>query len=111
MLPRTVYKKCLKVVDFYRKQDEEDRKENENRIPIGWKSSLQTSLESILRENRIRNPREEVQQLIRGFVKQNLLVEWLGDLVFPRESLMPPEEAESLIRQQVQQLLSPTQHE
>lgn len=35
LLPRKAYKKVLKAVEHYRKQDEEDRRENPGAIPLG----------------------------------------------------------------------------
>lgn len=94
MIPRIAYRKVLKVVEHYRKQDDEDRDENPGGIPIGWGSSIRSGIERVFREEGIH--RSRVDEVISYLIKNKILVDYCGDLSFPDRSL--PDEREIIER-------------
>lgn len=83
MLSKVSYKKVVKGLDHFRKQHEEDRKDNPNAIPIDWKSSLLMMIERILRENHERYNKDTGFETLEYLVQQNLLVRYHGGYTFP----------------------------
>lgn len=94
MLPRPVYKKVLKSIDFYRQKNVEDRLENPSKPPCGWRSMIEMSIRRILRENHVRVTDAVVSDTIKYLIDKGLLVDYHGDLAFPGEPLPSREEIE-----------------
>lgn len=96
LLPRKTYKKVLKGVEHYRLQNEEDRKENPNAIPIDWKSCLIAMVEHKIREDHIRLSRSNMEilceKVLRYLQEKGLLVPYCGGYSFPTEEVLPTEE-------------------
>lgn len=91
MLSRISYRKVVKGLDHYRKQHEEDRRENPNAIPLGWGSSLTMMIESVVRGNHEPCSHELADQVLRYLVEKKLLVHYAGDYTFPTDEQLPTE--------------------
>ena len=85
LVSRVVYRKILKMVEHYKKQDEQDRLENPERLPTSWGSSLTFSLERILRENKVRNSKDLVPRILNNLVKTKHLIMVYGDYGFSED--------------------------
>lgn len=95
MVPRPVYKKILKSVSHYEKQDDK------NGFPIDWEASLRRSIERILREGR--QPKEAVNGVFESLVREGRLIHHpLGGYMFPRKDVPSREE----LMAEVQRLLN-----
>ena len=85
LVSRVVYRKILKMVEHYKKQDEQDKLEHPDRIPTSWGSALTFSLERILRENKVRNAKDLVPRILNNLVKTKHLIMVYGDYGFSED--------------------------
>lgn len=92
VLPKRTYKRVLKAVEFYRQQDDEDIRENPDRIRIGWRSMLKMSIQQIIREDRVPTNKEHADAVIEYLIRKKILVRYCGDVSFPDRSLPSSEE-------------------
>lgn len=89
MLSRIAYRKALKVLDHYRKQHEDDRRENPGSIPASWGGCLVRGIENAVRENGERYHKGQAEDLLEEWVKKGLLVRYAGDYTFPTGERLP----------------------
>lgn len=85
LLSRMCYRKVLKVVEHYRKQDEDDRRETPNRIPTSWGIPLRHSIEQTIREVDKTCPRGLPDQVLDMLYRQGHLIKIFGDYGFSRD--------------------------
>jgi hypothetical protein len=104
MLSKKSYRQVVKSLDHYRKQNEEDRKENPNSIPIDWKSSLLMMVERTVRDNRERWSKEMGIEVLEYLVTQKLLVPYHGGYTFPGQYIPSKEEIQQEIAKSLKQL-------
>jgi len=83
MLNKIVYKLIVKKLEHYKKQDDEDQKENPNAIRIDWKPSLLQMVERTLRENHQRCPKGYADEILEDLKNRGLLIPYLGGYTFP----------------------------
>lgn len=91
LVSKKSYRQIVKGLDFYRQQDDEDRKENPQRIPIGWRNPIVAMIERTVRENHERCSRDLANEVIKYLITKNLLVDYAGDVTFPNRPI-PTEE-------------------
>ena len=92
LLSKKTYRQVVKNLDHYRKQHEEDRRENPHLIPPGWGSSLCRMVEMTVRENRERYTHGLDKQVLDYLVEKGLLVHYAGDYTFPSNEKLPTAE-------------------
>lgn len=105
LLSRKSYREVVKMLEHYRKQHEEDRKENPDMIPIGWGIPLRTAIENIVRRNHERCDKGLADRVLDYLVSKGLLVDYAGDYTFPTDERLPTkQQIEHYAREQVKKL-------
>lgn len=102
MLSKKSYGMVVKGLDHFRKQHEEDRKENPGRTPIGWGCSLRRMIRRVVTENHEHLPNKGEDAVLNYLCEKGLLVAFLGDYTFPQKEPLPTEKE---VREQVGKIL------
>ena len=89
LLSRKSYREVVRNLDHFRKQHEEDRKENPNMIPCSWGSPLRAMIERTVRSNGERCYRGLPDLVLDYLCEKDLLIKWCGDYTFPTEERLP----------------------
>ena len=92
MIPRKAYRKVLKVLEYYKAQDDEDRRDNPGAIPCGWQGSILRGIEQVLSEEKVYPVKSRAEQVLWQLVHEGKLVRYCGDVSFPDRQLMEEEE-------------------
>jgi|6_EtaG_2_1085325.scaffolds.fasta_scaffold105812_2 hypothetical protein len=92
LLSKKTYRQVVKKLEHYRKQHEEDRKENPSSIPPGWRSPISRMIEHTVRENHERCDKDLASRVMSYLTEKGLLVPYAGDITFPSEEVLPTEE-------------------
>ena len=92
LVQKKTYKAILKGLEHYRKQHEEDRKENPGLIPQGWGSSLRSMIATKCYENHDKMSKELPDLMLEYLVDKGFLIPYHGDYTFPGEKLPTKEE-------------------
>lgn len=96
LLSRTTYRQVVKKLEHYRKQFEEDRRENPGLIVPAYGILLRKMIESTVRANHERCYKGLADAVLEYFVEKGLLVRYCGDYTFPGEKLPTEIKAEAL---------------
>lgn len=86
LLSKKTYREVVRKLELFRKQHEEDRKENPDLLPAGWKSSIINMIEHTVRSNHEPCKRGLGEEVIEYLISKGLLIEYHGDCTFPCES-------------------------
>lgn len=86
MLPRHIFKKVLKSVEHYRKQDDSD-----NAVPMDWSGAIDQAIRKHMREGHERCTDETVRATIQYLIEKGHVLQhpW-GGVMFPRSDAAPP---------------------
>jgi len=89
LVQKKTYKSIVKGLEQYRKQNEEDRKENPNLLPCGWGITIRSLIEDRCRENHeyryisYEYGKELPNLMLEYLVEKGFLVPYAGDYTFP----------------------------
>lgn len=89
LLSRVSYRQVLKGLEHYRKQHEEDRRDNPHAIPPAWGMPLRMMIEEVVRSNRERCYKNLADEVLEYLVGQKKLVRYAGDYTFPSDETLP----------------------
>ncbi len=84
---KAVYKKFLKSIEHFKKQDDLDRQESPRQIPLEWDSSIKNSIRGLCREDRRKYSDGFADELFEHVVELGLMIKSpYGGHMFP----LPP---------------------
>ena len=83
LVDKTTYKKIVKNLEHYKKQNDDDQKENPNAIRIDWKPPLLQMVENTLRKNHQPCPKGIAEEILEYLTDKGLLINYLGGYTFP----------------------------
>lgn len=84
---KVVYKKFLKAIEHFKKQDDLDRQESPRLIPLEWDPSIKNSIRKLCQEDRRRYSEEFAEELLEHATGLGLLIKSpYGGHMFP----LPP---------------------
>lgn len=89
LLSRISYRQVLKGLEHYKKQHEEDRRDNPHAIPPAWGCSLRMMIEDVVRSNREPCHKNLADSVLEYLVGQKKLVRYAGDYTFPSDETLP----------------------
>ena len=89
LLSRKSYRQVVKNLAHYRKQHEEDRRDNPSSIPPSWGMVLVPMIERTVRENHERVQKGQAELVLEYLVTKGLLVHYAGDFTFPTGERLP----------------------
>jgi hypothetical protein len=85
LLSKKTYRQVVRNLEVFRKQHEEDRRENPNRIPPAWGIPIRDMIEHTVRLNYEPCRRGLGDEVIKYLISKGLLIEYHGDCTFPCE--------------------------
>ena len=92
MLTKKTYRQVLKNLEIFQKQEEEDKAENPQAIPIDWGSSIARMIENTVRNNHERYYKGLDKETMDYLVSKGILVNYVGGYTFPGRELPTLEE-------------------
>lgn len=96
-LSRKSYREVVRKLEHYRQQHEEDIRQNPNRTPLDWKSSLSAMIESVVRGNKERYSKGQADLALKYLKERGLLIDCYGGYTFPGTILPSREEVKTMV--------------